>query len=421
MTKAIIKPSSLRGNITIPSSKSHTIRALLFALMAKGKSRIALPLVSPDTLAMLDAIRKVGAKTEISPTELIIEGVAGELKPTEDIIQCGNSGLVLRFIGAIAALSSSYTILTGDQSIRKNRLVAPLLGALNQLGAFATSARLDDYAPIIVKGPLKTNKAILTGEDSQPVSALLMLGAFFPLEIEVINPGEKPWIHLTLSWLDRFNIPYENHNFEKYKLKGGSALSSFDYKVPGDFSSAAFPIAAALVTNSEITLENIDLKDVQGDKVIIKILESMGARFEYDHNRLTVQKGFALTGSRIDINDLIDALPILAVVGCFASGQTEIINGAIARKKESDRIHCIVTELKKMGADIEERPDGLIVRTSSLHGSKDLSAHHDHRLGMALAVAALGANGKSVIDGVECIAKSYPSFFDDFRKIGAQL
>lgn len=416
-----IKPSSLHGTLTVPSSKSHTLRALLFSLMAKGKSHIRHPLPSPDTFVMLDAIRRLGAKVDIEKNTLLIHGVGGKLQPAEDVIQCGNSGQVLRFIGALAALSPSYTILTGDLSIRHNRPVKPLLDALHQLGAFAISSRLDGHAPIVVKGPLKGGTATLSGEDSQPVSGLLMLGAFTPLELHVTNPGEKPWVGLTLSWLTRLGIPYEQHNFEHYKMKGGASIDGFQYTVPGDFSSAAFPLVASLVTHSELTLDNIDLNDVQGDKAILPILELMGARFTTEGSKLTVKKSSGLKGIRIDVNDLIDALPILAVAGCFASGQTELVNGAIARKKESDRIHGIATELKKMGADIEERPDGLLIRPAKLRGATHLQTHADHRLCMALSVAALAAEGESTLHGIEYTAKSYPSFFQDFRAIGAQM
>lgn len=421
MTRVKIKPGKLQGTIAIPTSKSHTIRSLLFALMAKGKSRIRHPLPSPDTFAMLDAIRHLGAKIDTDREALIIDGVAGKLQPAEDIIQCGNSGQVLRFIGSLAALSSNYTVLTGDLSIRHSRPVKPLLEALTELGALAISTRQDGFAPIVIKGPIKKKVATLDGADSQPVSGLLMLGAFTPLELHVKNPGEKPWIGLTLNWFDRLNIPYENKNFEHYIMKGGAKLHGFEYTVPGDFSSAAFSLAAGLVTQSEVTLENIDLSDAQGDKAIIPALESMGARFESHGSKLVVKKGHPLNGVKIDINDFIDALPILAVVACFANSPTEIVNAAIARHKESDRIHCIATELKKMGANIEERPSGLLIKPAQLQGSMELESHHDHRLAMALFVAALGAHGESAIAGVECTAKSYPTFFDDFRKLGVHI
>lgn len=416
MANARIKPGTLRGAATIPPSKSQTMRALLFAAMAKGKSEIERYLPSPDTAAMVDALRLFGIKIEQTQNTIWVEG--GKLHPAADVIQCGNSGQVLRFLGALAALLPSYSIFTGDASIRSNRPIQPLIDGLSQLGAFAASSRLNGYAPLLVKGPIKGGHAAISGEDSQPVSALLILGAFAPqpIELSVKNAGEKPWVGLTLSWFDRLGIPYENRDFESYSMKGGAALSGFKYAVPGDFSSAAFFLTAALATQSEIVLESLDMNEPQGDKAIIDVLKQMGARLEVRGTSVAVKKSPALRGIRIDVNELIDALPILAVAACFAEGETAIVNGAIARKKESDRIHSIAKELKKMGADIEEKPDGLVIRKSDLKGAV-LETYHDHRLAMALSVAALGAKGESTIRGVECASKSYPSFFSDLAAL----
>jgi 3-phosphoshikimate 1-carboxyvinyltransferase len=424
MTQFHIRPSVLHGRLAIPASKSHTLRALVFSLMAHGTSRISHFLPSPDTSAMIQGVRLLGARVEASPTELTIHGTGGKFSPADDVIDCGNSGQVLRFIGALAALSPTYTILTGDDSIRHKRPIQPLIDGLSRLGAFAVSSRGDGFAPIIVKGPLTKTKTSLSGEDSQPVSALLIACSFLPhpIEIEVTHPGEKPWINLTLHWLNKFGIACENHSFERYRLAGNAHVKAFEYTVPGDFSSAAFPIAAALLTHSEITLHPIDMDDPQGDKAIIPLLQQMGAHFVIDPKKqtLTVKKSPPFKGRRIDVNDFVDALPILAVIACFAEGETEIYNAAIARNKESDRIHCIALELKKMGADIEERPDGLRIRPSPLHGAH-LETHHDHRLVLALSVAALAATGESTIDGIEAADKTYPTFLADFRAIGAKI
>lgn len=416
--------SKLHGSLAIPASKSHTLRAILFAALAKGTSRIEQHLTSPDTQAMIDAVRLLGAKVDIQPNFLEIEGTAGKVQPAEDVIQCGNSGIVLRFIGALAGLLPQYTILTGDTSIRHNRPVLPLLNGLQQLGAFATSSRGDSYAPILIKGPLTKSQATLDGQDSQPVSGLIIAGAFapYPIELNVLNPGEKPWIDLTLDWLTRLGIPYEAHDYTSYRLKGNAEIHAFGYTVPGDFSTSAFPIAAALLTDSELTLHAIDMNDCQGDKKLIAILEKMGARFDIDEKKrtLTVLKGARLKGVEIDINDCIDALPILAVISCFAEGTTQIVNGSIARAKESDRLTSIAQELKKMGAHLEEQPDGLVIHHSTLNGA-ELHSHNDHRLAMALTVAALATRSPSLISGVQCIAKSYPNFFEEFSAIGAEI
>ncbi len=420
MANFTIKPSLIQGNLTIPSSKSHTLRAILFAALAKGTSKIDRFLPSPDTFAMIHAVRSIGAEVEEKQNALLVRGVNGKPQVAEDVIQCGNSGQVLRFVGAIASLIPKYTILTGDHSIRHNRPVKPLLDALDQLGVFAKSSRGDGHAPILIRGPITQDRTTLDGQDSQPVSGLLIAGAFapHPIEIHVTNPGEKPWIDLTLDWFKRLKIPYQMKDHTFYRMEGSSSIEAFHYTVPGDFSTAAFPIAAALITNSELTLHNIDMEDVQGDKALISVLQQMGARFIIDKQKRTlhIKKGANLQGMRIDINDFIDALPILAVIGCFAEGKTEIINGAIARKKESDRISAIACELQKMGALIEEKPDGLTIHPSPLQGAQ-LSSYCDHRIALSLSVAAMAAIGESTIYDVECVNKTYPDFSKDFREI----
>jgi 3-phosphoshikimate 1-carboxyvinyltransferase len=419
-----VYPSILRGTVIIPSSKSHTLRAIYFAALAQGTSRIEQYLLSPDTMAMIEAVRLLGVQVKIDETSLEICGCGGKPQPPKDVIQCGNSGQVLRFIGALAGLMPHPTLLTGDASIREKRPVKPLLEGLTQLGAMAVSSLDNGYAPLLIKGPLTRTTARIDGEDSQPVSGLLMAGAFapHPIELHVNNPGEKPWIDLTLHWFKKLGIPFHCSDYTYYRMEGNAVVKNFTYQVPGDFSSAAFPIAAAILTNSELTLQNIDMDDCQGDKAIIPLLEKMGVRFVIDASRhtLTVKAGSKLKGMRIDINDFVDALPILAVIGCFAEGQTEIVNAAIARHKESDRIHSIAKELKKMGANIEEKPDGLVIQGSTLKGA-ELNTYHDHRMAMALTIAAFAAKTASKIIDVKCIAKTYPSFYEDFKALGANI
>jgi 3-phosphoshikimate 1-carboxyvinyltransferase len=424
MTQFRILPSTLKGVVAIPPSKSHTLRAILFAAMANGTSEIRSFLHSPDATAMIEAMRAFGAKIDITAEYLRICGLAGKLEPTENVIDAGNSGQVLRFVGALAALSSAYTVITGDHSIRHNRPVKPLLKAISQLGALAESSRLNGYAPIIIKGPMQSGKTHLSGEDSQPVSGMLIACSFLKGKstIEVTNPGEKPWIDLTLFWLKKFGIYITHQDYASYTVPGNARIEGFNTTIPGDFSSAAFPIAAALVTHSELTLTNIDMRDCQGDKKLIEVLQEMGAGIDIDDAKKTlhVRKGVKLRGIRIDINDFIDAAPILSVIGCYAEGTTEIINASIARKKESDRLHAMATELKKMGASIEEKPDGLVIAHSPLH-SAHLSSWRDHRIAMSLSIAALGAQGQTLIEGAECVSKTYPAFAHDLRTIGAAI
>ncbi len=420
----IVKPSTLKGEISVPPSKSHTLRAILFGAMGKGRSVIHRYLASPDSMAMIEACRLFGAKIDIQGDILTIDGLNGVLGSAEDVINAGNSGIVLRFCSAIGALSSHPIVITGDHSIRHQRPMKPLLDGLTQLGVSGLSMRGDGFAPIIVQGPLKQGEATINGEDSQPVSALLIASAFAegPIRLKVINPGEKPWVALTLDWFDRLGIAYQNENFDYYQIKGAQRYEGFHYTVPGDFSSAAFPIAAALIANSELVLRNIDMSDCQGDKELIAVFQRMGAKIEYNpqDKTLHVRKGGSLKGVEVDINAFIDGITILSVVGCFAEGQTEIRNGAIAKQKECNRIQCIVSELKKMGADIEERGDGLVIKRSALVGT-NVHSFNDHRMALSLAVAGLGAKGETIISSTDCVAKTFPSFITSFRLLGAHV
>ncbi len=419
-----INASTLQGNITLPASKSHTMRALLFATMAKGISHIYGYLPSPDTDAMINACRQLGAAILVKEQVLQVTGVAGKPTLPTTLIDAGNSGQVLRFIAGLAALLTEPIIITGDHSICHNRPVTPLLEALPKLGVKCRSMKNNNHAPIEIIGPLQAGHTTLDGSDSQPVSALLMAAAFVDgeIQIEVRNPGEKPWIDLTLAWLDRFNIHYSNDNYTHYTVYGKVAIEGFDYIVPGDLSSLAFPLVAALITQSFIAIDNVDMDDVQGDKAIVDALQMMGAKIILDRSqrRLIVDGNSPLQGVTLNINDYIDAITILAVVGCFAGGTTTITGAAIARQKESDRIHVISQELRKMGADIEELADGLIIKQSVLHGA-EVQSHHDHRVAMSLATAALAATGTTHVTGVDCVKKSFPNFAQALQELQAKI
>jgi 5-enolpyruvylshikimate-3-phosphate synthase len=382
----------LHGAVSAPPSKSHTLRALLFGLMGEGVIRN--PLSSPDTDRMIAACRQLGATIGGDPLR-----VCGALRPPSGVIDAGNSGIVLRFIGALAALTDDYCIITGDASVRENRPIAPLVDGLRQLGAFADGRGGGKRAPLIVKGPLRGGFARIDGADSQPVSALLIALSFLPgtHHLEVTNPGEQPWIDLTLSWLQN-RVTHDNYT--RYTIEGGAPFAPFDYTVPGDFSSAAYPIAAGLVTEGDVRVANLDFDDPQGDKALLPLLGNLP--------------------EQIDCNRFIDALPILAVLGCYGERPLHLHNAAIARQKESDRIATIAGELRKMGGDLDELPDGLTIRPARLRGAP-VESHGDHRIALSLAVAALGASGETEINNVACVAKTYQTFAQDMQKLGVDL
>ncbi len=462
--------------ITIPPSKSHTMRALSFALMADGVCTIRNPLPSPDTEAMLRALTALGAHVERMEGSIVVQGTGGAPAQGASTIDVGNSGQVLRFIGALAALGPARTLFTGDASVQTLRPAGPLIEGLMQLGAKVECFGKQGYAPFAVQGPIRAGKVQIDGADSQPVSALLMATSFLqgPSEIVVHESGETPWIEMTLWWLQRFGLHIECENFRRYFVRGSGRVPPFETTIPGDFSTASYAMAAALLTGSELRLLGLDAHDVQGDRRLIEALVAMGAEIAWEQqtpvsdcksphsslqhllppgnvlalanfhssclraphlagrqnlpanlnadfcNQTLVVKGGALKGMSIDVNPMIDALPLLAVLGCFAKGKTELCNAQMARCKESDRIRAIATELKKMGAKLDERADGLVIYESPLRGAQ-LFSHHDHRIALSLVVAALGAKGETMISECGCIAKSYPTFLDHFRRFGVEV
>lgn len=418
----IVRSSRVSGEICIPPSKSQTHRAILFGAMGTGTAVLENVLRSPDTDAMLNAWQQMGVQMEECGTEIKIQGLGGKIEGIEGEVQAGNSGILLRFLTALGSLCKKPIEIAGDSSLCQQRYMEPLLDALRQLGAQAVSVNGDGYAPVHVKGPLCAGSVRVRGEDSQWVSALLIVSIFLDGTTEIIvdQPGELPWIDLTLDWLDRLSVEYERKGYHYFSVKGLGSYPGFEYEVPGDWSSAAFPLAAAIVTRSSLVLRNLNWNDCQGDKHIVPLLRQMGAQIEEFEGFLRVKAHRGLRAMSVDLNSCIDTLPILAVIACFAQGKSCFTGVAVARTKECDRIACMALELKKMGALVEEWEDGLSITGSFLQGGI-VDSHQDHRIAMALAVAGLGAQGETRVKAFGCSSKTFPSFIKNFQKIGARF
>jgi 3-phosphoshikimate 1-carboxyvinyltransferase len=420
----LVGPSpNIHGTVKVPPNKSHSFRALIMAALAEGPSRIVAPMVSNDWMRGVEALEMFGATIEPKAKQVWqITGTAGRLTTPDDVVDCGNSGIILRFFMALAACCDGYTVLTGDESLRHIRLCQPLVEALNALGAWAVSTKGDGHAPVVVRGRLSGGRTEIDGADSQPVSALLIASslAAAPTELAVRQPGEKPWVGVTLHWLHRCGVEVSNSEFRLYRVRGQSRWPGFECQIPLDWSAALYPIAAALITrDSELHLPGMDPADVQGDKEVVNVLRSMGADIEVRGDAV-VARSSRLRGRQIDCNDFIDQFILLAVLGAYAEGETVLTNAAIARHKECDRIAEICRALAAMGADVTERPDGLVVRRSRLHGAR-LDSRGDHRLVTTLAVAALGAEGPSVVSDIECIKKTFPNFVEQMQAVGCDM
>lgn len=415
-----VKKSNVSGRVRIPGSKSHTIRALYISALADGKSEIAMPLISSDALSAVDVCRALGADIVNVGNSFSVTGFSGIPRTPSDVVNVGNSGTTINFGVSAAALGEGCTVFTGDYQIRK-RPMGPLLTAINNLGAEVFSTRNDGAPPILVKGRLKGGKTELDGVTSQYLSSLLISCPLAENDSEIILTRlyEVPYAEITLWWLDKQGIKYQNNNFKSFYIPGGQKYKPFNSAIPGDFSSATFFMVEAAISGEEMILENLDMSDPQGDKLVLSVLQDMGATVCYEGNNIRI-KGGKLSGREIDMNPIPDALPAMAVAGCFAEGETRLVNVPQARLKETDRIKVMCSELSKMGADIEELPDGLVIRKSRLKSCR-LNGHDDHRIVMSLAVAALNTPGETVIDTAEAMNITFPDFTDLMRNCGGEL
>ena len=411
--------------VSIPSSKSHTIRALLIAALAEGESRLENPLDSADARSCIDACRALGAEidTGAEPGLWRVRGNGGRFPERIPSIDVGNSGTTLYLAAAVSALAGSPAAFTGDEQIRR-RPAAALLQSLADLGADVDIRGEGGSAPFSVCGPLRGGRTSIECPTSQYLSALLMSCPLADGEsvIEVPLLMEKPYVEMTLRWLSQQGISLSrNEAMSRFVIPGGQRYIAFDGAIPGDFSSAAFPLCAAAVTGSSLRLSGLDVTDSQGDKAVIDYLGKMGCRFECGTDSVEIDAPPRLSAGRFDLNATPDALPAMAVAACFAEGESDLGNVPQARLKETDRISVMRQELSKMGADISEKEDGLLIRGGRPLQGAMLDGHGDHRVVMSLSVAALKAGGECVISGAEAVDITYPGFFGELEKLGAEV
>ena len=424
--KLLSGPSLLSGSVNIPGSKSHTIRALVFGLLAGGESRISAPLFSADTLSCIEGCKALGADIRIleeNPVQVVIRGVGGKPNPSKTHIDMGNSGTSLRLLSGVASLCNKPLTFDGDDSLR-TRLMGPLLEALKNLGAEeAYSHQKNGKCPLTLKGPVCGGETEIEGITSQFLSSLLITLPVAEKDsvLRAKNLHEKPYVEITLTWLKKLGIEVTHENMEIFRIKGQQRYPAFQRRIPADFSTACFPLCAAAVTRSKVSIQGLDFSDTQGDKAVFDYFKKMGMSLTEENGETVVDGSKTiLQGIEIDMNATPDALPVMAVAGCFAKGKTILKNVAQARIKECDRIAAMTKELCKMGAVIEEFPDGMIIHESALKGT-ELSGYNDHRIVMALAIAGLGAEGRTSVDTAESAAVTYPDFIKDMKALGAKF
>jgi 3-phosphoshikimate 1-carboxyvinyltransferase len=421
--KLIAQKSRLNGTVTMPSSKSHTIRAVCIASLASGESLIRNPLVSNDTLSAIECYRCLGAQIDTADDKCWkVKGTNGQISSGEKVIDVGNSGTTLRIAIGSAVLGepNQITTFTGDEQIQ-TRPIGPLLEALNKLGAKCRSINDNDKVPVEIEGKIIGGPTEIAATTSQYLSSLLLCTplATNDTEIDVNLLNEPGYVQMTLDWLDKQKIQYTNNQFQHFKIKGRQQYQAFDSAICGDFSSATFFLCAGALAAEKVTLKGLDFTDSQPDKAVVEYLKLMGADITIGQNSVTI-KGSKLKGTELDMNQTPDALPALAVTAAFADGPTKLFNVPQARSKETDRIKCMAEELKKMDTEVEELPDGLIIHPGSPKAAQ-LHGFSDHRIVMALSIAGLLTDEPCLIDTADAMSVTFPNYVQLMNSIGANI
>jgi 3-phosphoshikimate 1-carboxyvinyltransferase len=427
MTEVIIrKAEKLSGEVCAPPSKAYTQRMLIAAALSLGTSEIVGPLVSDDTEATLRAVKALGARVKVAEGCWTVEG-ATMLKGAKKPIDCGESGATLRFMIPVAALAAEPSVFIFGSSLER-RPIEPLLQSLRQLGAEAHLQRFSGKSAIQVQGGgIHGGKTAMRGDvSSQFVSGLMFAcpKARADTEITLITPLEsKGYVQMTRDVLAEHCVKvFIAEDFGRLHIPSNQEYKKCDHKVPGDFSSVAFLLAAAAITRSEVRVKNLDYETRQGDKAIVGILKQMGLNVNVRSDQIEIEgKGCVLDAADVNVRDIPDLVPVCTVLACYANGTSKIHDAQRLRYKESDRLLSLYLELKKMGADIAMNESSLTVKGPCVLRGSTIDPHNDHRIAMACAVAALGASGETRIQNSECVRKSYPRFFNDLRAIGADV
>jgi len=413
---AIKTKKYVKAVIEAPPSKSYTQRALVIAALANGKSIIKNPLFSDDTSHMISALKAFGARTERKGNNLVVYGTNGKLKQPKGRIFSGNAGTTMRFITAFASLADGTSVITGDKRMQQ-RPINDLLDALRQLGVKSESSSgcppVKIYGGNFIGGAAKLKGSI----SSQYLSSILMVAPYAKKDVTISIAGDlasKPYVDITIDVMKNFGVDIKNANYKKFIIKNTKKYKSGNYVVDGDASSASYFFAAAAVTKGRIMVKNINPKSKQGDIKFVDILKRMGCGVRKGNSFIEVQ-GRVLKGIDVDMNDMPDAVPTLAVTSLFADSATTIRNVPNLRHKETDRLRALAFELRKIGANVEEMQDGLKIKRRRLQKAI-IETYNDHRMAMSFAIAGLVINGVR-IKNPSCVNKSFPDFWKKFDEL----
>jgi 3-phosphoshikimate 1-carboxyvinyltransferase len=405
-----------RDDIEVPGSKSYTHRCLIAAALSDGPCTLVNALDSEDTRLTAQALRQVGITIAWKKRTIDVSGANGKLQASSDPIYLGNSGTSMRLLAAVTALGHHSYRLEGTARMHE-RPVKELLQGLEQIGINAFAVHGNGCPPIIVEGGTVTaNRVELDCRaSSQYLSGMLLIGPYIKGGLDIVvthGPVSKPYVDMTVDIMERHGIELRRQGYQHFAVSGGQTYAPGAYEVEADGSQAGYFWAAAAVTGGSARVKGVSLSSRQGDVQLANLLAQMGCRLIEDSRGITVIGG-PLSGIDVDMSDMPDMVPTLAVVAAFAAGQTVIRNVAHLRAKESDRLAAVAAGLTKMGINAIVTDDGLVIKGGSPQGAQ-IDTYDDHRIAMSFAVAGLKAPGVYIKDEM-CVKKSFPNFWDVFQ------
>ncbi len=408
--------SKISGEVIAPASKSHAQRLLAASLMAMGSSELYNPSRSDDALVAMQIIRQLGAKVEDRGDHLIVKG---GFNPAGNKLDCGEAGLSLRMFAPIAALADQTMVLNGSGSLLK-RPVNMIAEALSQLGVRCQTQ--DGFIPVWVRGPVKSGKAIIDGS----VSSQLLTGILMALpvvkgdsEIRVRDLQSRPYIDLTLQVLQQFGISAEHDHYEVFRIPGKQKYLPVSVTTEGDWSGAAFLLVAGALGGT-VTIKGIQPYSLQADQRILAALEHAGANIQTGTDQVTVTRN-DLKAFDFEATHCPDLFPPLVALAAHCQGTSRI--GGVQRliHKESNRAKVLQEEFYKVGVTIRMDSTHMYITGPALMKTGEIDSHGDHRIAMAAATVAAVSRTPVKIAGAECVSKSYPDFFTDFKSIGGRI
>jgi len=414
-----IKPQMAKScEISVPGSKSYTHRILIAAALSDGFCTITNALHSEDTLYTLRALKQMGIDIEEEENRITVHGTNGLLRPSIDPISLGNSGTSMRLLTAVAALGQGTYTLTGAKRMSQ-RPIQDLLAGLHQVGVSAHSVNQNGCPPVqVVGGNLNGGPVVLNCKtSSQFLSAMLLIAPFTKKGMVITvteGPVSKPYIDVTVNLMEHLGIKIDRTEYKKFHIPGNQVYRAGAYTVEPDASQAGYFWAAAAISGNTVKVRGISMDSKQGDVRFVETLKAMGCSITPEQDGIAVTGG-PLFAIDVDMADMPDMVPTLAVTASYAKGTTRIRNVAHLRNKESDRLGSVVNELVKMGIDARCSDSELTIQGGTPKGAH-INTYNDHRMAMSFAIAGLVTPGIFIKDET-CVEKSFPTFWQVFEKL----